>query len=184
MESLPLWAYIVGGVVAGGLLCVGLFFFARRMRKSFIRRYIVRLLRGSEGIAAGRRTLHRIITDLAEADDDALIDFASNGQNDDRHAMADLVENMTALAYELNTMPLPKVLVGIGENLADVATSISRQTGVIVKAEEPDIVFDALGALDTGAVAAAHEAAIDMLHEIGQRYDMEDAAVYGGGLYI
>jgi len=184
MDTLPLWAYIAGGVVLVALLGVGGFFLGKALWKAFVRRYLMRLIGGREGLLAGKRTLERVLSDVSAADVDGLVRFASDPNDEDRKALADLSTNMQSLADEMALMPLPKRLWPAGEALSDVGTLMFQQARAVAVAQDGEAALSALLALDVEAVQNAADLADERLRIMGERYDMEEAAVYGGGLYI
>jgi len=121
---------------------------------------------------------------LADEPTEKLLEFAEDPESVDRKTLTEIAQRMSMLADEMWTMPLPKRLWPVGEALGDAAATIGEEASRIHDLSEPDEVLTALGDVDLSRAEAEFEAAEALVNEAREYYDMQDAAVYGGGLYI
>ena len=181
---MPWWGWIIVGITAAALLGVAGFFGFRWIWHRASRRYLVRLIGRSENIIASKRTLESVIQHLADESAESIMEFAEDPESVDRKALLEITQGMAIVADELWTMPLPKHLWPVGEALGDAAATIGEESGRIHDLMEADEVLSALGEVDLGKVAKEHDRAQELVREACTYYDVADAAVYGGGLYI
>lgn len=181
---MPWWGWLIAGIMGVVLLGVVVFFGFRWTWHGASRRYLVQLIGRSENIIASRRTLEAVMGNLAEESAESLMEFAEDPESVDRKALLELTQGMAIVADELWTMPLPKRLWPVGEALGDAAATIGEESGRIHDLMESDEVLAALGEVNLSKVAEEHDRAQELVHEVCAYYDVEDAAVYGGGLYI
>jgi len=79
----------------------------------------------------------------------------------------------------------PSVSVPAAEALADAAYIVAKEAGKIRDADRGTVVLSELGTIDLGTVAEVYERAASAVSLTCQVCDVdEDAAVYGGGLYL
>lgn len=181
---MPWWGWLIAGIVGVMLLSVAVFFGFRWTWHGASRRYLVRLIGRSENVIASRRTLEAVMRHLADEPAESLMKFAEDPESVDRKALLELTQGMAIVADELWTMPLPKRLWPVGEALGDAAATIGEESGRIHDLMDSEEVLAALGEVDLGKVAEEHDRAQELVREACTYYDVEDAAVYGGGLYI
>ena len=163
----------IASLVVGGL-------FLWRMT---VRRYVVTLIGKRAGIEAAYRTIETLVTSLAAATDGELVAFALDSTAEQRKTLEEVAEQMAILGDELATMPLPKHLRDSADVLADAADELTRQAGALTGKEGIE-ALDALAAVDVARVRQYVDTGIAALSELAERYDVDDTAVYGGGLYI
>jgi hypothetical protein len=148
-----------------------------------IKRYLVTLIGRREGVRAGLESFSMVVKHLADASDGDLIAFALDDAHEDRKTLREVASRMRVDALELATMPLPKELVPIADDLSDAAELIMEQAEAIAKPDGPE-TLEALAAVDIPAIRRYLESADTVLQELKAKYRLEDDVVYGGGLYI
>ena len=178
------WIWVVVGVVLVAVLGIGGFFGWRFTWHRMSRRYLVRLIGRRENLVASRRTLEAVIRHLADEPLESLLEFASEPESVDRRALHEIADRMSMLADDLWTMPLPKRLWPVGEALGDAAATVGEEAGRVNDLMLSDEVLDALQEIDLSGVAADTDRAEKLVEEACSYYDVEEAAIYGGGLYI
>lgn len=149
-----------------------------------VRRYVVRLVGRQEAIRAGYRTLSATLARLAEADDEALMTFASDAEQLDRRALAEVAHQQEILRDDLAVMALPKRLVPAAEALSAAAGTIGREAGRVGEHMGAEEALAGLAGVDLTAARGAVGAAESAIHVLCEEHGVEEAAVYGGGLYI
>lgn len=183
MAQVPSWVWALVGVGVVALVVGGVFAF-RAGRSLLIRRRVVMLIGRRENIEASRRTLEAVMRHLADESDEDLVEFAADPDAVDRRALFELEQRMRVLRDELDLLPLPDRVVPVAQELADAAHVIAEESGRISDDMAPDDVLTALGAIDLARVTTQVDAARASLHALADEFGVEDAAVYGGGLYI
>lgn len=178
-----MWVWIVAAVgavalVAGGVL-LGMWLWRRQVRS-----YVIRLVAKREAVRAGYRSLADVVTHLAEAADEQLIEFAADPGHLDRRALVEVASRQRILREELEVVALPKMLWEPAEKLAAAAAAVERESGRVGESMTGDAALNALANVDLASARIAVEAGEAALHECCERWGVEDAAVYGGGLYI
>lgn len=179
-----LWGWIAvgaGSVLVIVALIVGGFYGWRAL----IRRYLVRLISRREAVNAVRQAMEDTLSQLAEGSDEQLHNFARDSDSLERRTLHEVWLRARYLSDELDTMPLPKQLIPASSLLADAAFTVSREAGKVHDEDHEDLALESLGSIDLSAIAAVFEAARLELSSSCERYGVdEDAAVYGGGLYL
>lgn len=181
---MQVYIIVAVAVVAFVALAVGGALLGRYLWARAVRGRIVRLIGRREAIRAAERTLGRVVSHLAEAPDAELVGFATDAGHEDRRSLAEVSANMNVQAEDLIGMPLPKTLWAAGELLADAAWRVGREARRVTEPSRPDDVFDRLGAVDLLEVRQAVAAAEDEIERLEELHAVDEAAVYGGGLYI
>ncbi len=178
-QGLRIAIIIVAALVAVAALVVASLFLWRRT----VRHHVVTLIGKRAGVEAAFATVEGLVGTLARASDGELVALALNPAAEERKTLEEVAEQMEILADELATMPLPKRLWDAANELSDAASELWRQTSRLTGKEGID-ALDALGELDLVRVQTHVDAGGALLGELAGRYDVGDAAVYGGGLYI
>jgi len=180
----PVWGAIALG--AGGVLLVAaLGVMAYLGYKGMERRYVLRLISRREAVYAVRQALEDAVVRLAEGSDEQLELFANTPDSQERKMLLEVKVRAQILRDELDTMSLPKRLVPAAEALADAAFIVAREAGKIRDQDTGSIVLTELGTIDLGTVAEVFERAAAAVSLTCQVCEVdEDAAVYGGGLYL
>ena len=183
LSGVPIWIWVVLGalVVLALLAAVVWVTFGRR---AVLRRYLVFLVGRRESVRASLRTLEAIVRHLVDESDESLAEFATDTASADRRALMEVGDRMRMILDELDTRSLPSRLIRPAEELADAAYVIAQESGRIKDNMAPDQVLEALGEVNLTSVAAQMREADEWLDDACQEYGVEDAAVYGGGLYI
>jgi hypothetical protein len=180
----PVWGAIAlgtGAVLLIGALAVMGFLGWRALE----RRYLVRLISRREAVYAVRQALEEAVVRLAEGSDEQLALFADDPDSQERKMMHEVRVRAQILRDELDTMSLPKRLVPAAEALGDAAYIVSKEASKIRDSETGPSVLAELGTIDLGTVAEVFERAAAAVSLTCQVCDVEeDAAVYGGGLYL
>ena len=181
---MPLWggiALAAGVVLLLGALGVMGFLGWRALE----RRYLVRLISRREAVSAVRQALEGAVIRLAEGSDAQLSLFADDPDSQERKMLHEVRIRAQILRDELDTMSLPKRLVPAAEALADAAYIVNKEAAKIGDDDKGPVVLSELGTIDLGTVAEVFERAASAVNLTCQVCGVEeDAAVYGGGLYL
>ncbi len=183
VSGVPAWAWAAGAVSAL-MLVIALTFAAWLTWRRAVRHHLVKVVGRWEGVVASRRTLEAIIRHLADEDDARLTFFAKHPESEDRRALAETAARTAIAAEELDTMPLPRSLWPAAEALADAAFVVGEEAGRVGESGDTDTVFTGLADIDLERVERVFEVADARVREACERYDLDEASVYGGGLYI
>ena len=183
VSGVPAWAWAAG--VASTLMLLIAFTFAAWLTwRRTVRYHLVKVVGRRESVVASRRTLEAIVRHLADEDDARLTYFAEHPESEDRRALAETAARTASAAEELDTMPLPRSLWPAAEALADAAFVVGEQAGRVGESDDADAVFVGLEDIDLERVERVFEVADARVREACEHYDLDEAAVYGGGLYI
>ena len=177
-EYLP---YVIIVVVASALIAATVVL-ARLAWRRQVRRYLVALMGRREDIAAALKTVDGVVGALASGSVEDVISFA-RPDSEERRVVADVASRMRIGADELADLPLPKKLWALADQLGAAAASLALAAAGVGEAEG-DAVLDALVALDLTPVRAVLDESAAESARLAELYDLTDAAVYGGGLYI
>ncbi len=178
-QGLAITLIILVAVLAIAGLVIGGMFLWRRT----VRRYVVTLISKREGVQSAFRIVETLMGKLLVMSDGELVAFALDPTAEERKTLEEVGEQMGILADELATMPLPKRLWDSANALADAARELKRQTAGL-NGKEGIEALDALSSIDLAKVRVHVEAGVALLGEQAERYELDDTAVYGGGLYI
>jgi hypothetical protein len=148
------------------------------------RRYALKLVGLGEGVDFARQALADSLGRLAEGTDQELSAFAENPDSIERRALHEVASRAHLLADELDAMALPPSLVPAGEALADAAYLIAKEAGKVNDEVLGDKAYEALSTIDLEAVETYYKAAMAKLEELCEACGLDDAAIYGGGLYL
>lgn len=183
MAGVPswVWALVAAGVL---ILAVGGVFAYRAIHLQVVRRRIVALIGRRENIEASRRTLEAVMRHLLDESDEDLVAFAYDADSEDRKSLFEIEQRMRMLRDDLDYIPLPSRLVPAAQELADAAHVIAEESGRIEDDMDADTVLAALAQIDLSRVSGQVTTARASLHAVAEEFGVEDAAVYGGGLYI
>lgn len=183
LSGVPIWIWVVAGSIVG-LALVAVVVWLTFGQRAVVRRYLVVLVGRRESIRASLRTLEAIMRHLVDESDESLAEFATDHTSADRRALMEVGDRMRMILDELDTRSLPSRLIRPAEELADAAYVIAQEAGRVTDDMAPDRVLEALGEVDLARVTAQMREADEWLDDACQEYGVEDAAVYGGGLYI
>jgi len=182
--SVPLWVWILIGV-SGVVLVAALGWLGGTwLWHRLSRRYLVQLIGRRENLMASQRTLEAVIRHLVDEPEESLIAFAEDLEEVDRKALVEVARRMEILSEELWTMPLPRRLWPLGEALGDAAATLEEEASRVGEGMGADDVLTGLAEIDVARVGVAFLRAERLMEEAREYYDVEDTAVYGGGLYI
>jgi len=184
VASVPQWVWVVSGVVALALIAVGGYLAGRLAYRRISRRYLVQVIGRRESVLASRRTLEAVVRHLADEDEQKLAYFAAHPEDVDRKALVEIARRMEIVTEELDTMPLPRSLWPAASALADAAYVIAQEADRVGESDDPDEVLTALAEIDISRASVAYEVADAQVREASERLELDEAAVYGGGLYI
>ena len=180
---MPLWAWIavIAGIVVvlAGATVAGIFAY-----RAAERRYVLRLVRSREGLDFVRQALGDSLSRLAEGSERELRLFAEDPDSGERRALHEVASRARLLADELDGTALPARLVPAAEALADAAYLIGQEAGRVGDQMRGEAALEALGRIDLDAVETYYRAAISAVQSVCEACGLEDAAVYGGGLYL
>jgi hypothetical protein len=178
------WVLYGIGAAVGVLLIAGAVVGGIALWKRQVRRSLVGLVGRREAIRAAYRALESVFASLAEESTEELIAFAERPDNVRRKALEELRERMALEAEELEDVALPKTAWHDADLLMAAAVLIRDQISTITGAPDPDAVLGAVANIDVAAMRAALAEAGIELDRLLRESDVEDSAVYGGGLYI
>lgn len=183
ISAIPTWVWAVIGVsaISAG---VGGYFTFRVLRYGATRRSVRHMVPKMQTIDASRKSLDSVLSHLAQLSDDDLIVFAGDPGAVDRVALAEVEQKMRLLRDELDITPLPADATVVAEGLADAAHLVAQESGRIHDDMSFDEVLAALAQIDLAKIADVVASADLILKSACEEYRIEDAAVYGGGLYI
>ncbi|MDP2182920.1 MAG: hypothetical protein Q8K99_10190 [Actinomycetota bacterium] len=184
LASVPTGTWVVAIVAVVVVVGAGGYFGWKWAWFRVSRRYLVTLIGRRESVRAALKSLDEVVRHLAGTSDATLEEFATDEHSLDRKAFQEVAQRAAVLADELYTMPLPKGLWPAGEALGDAATAISEEAGRVKEDMSPGDALAALGKVDLGRALVDTEAADMIVNQACEHYDVEEASVYGGGLYI
>lgn len=183
VSGYPTWVWAVIGVSVV-VLGVGGYVLFRVVRHSIERRFVRGMVPQMQKIEASRRTLDTVMLHLLDDTDEALLEFASSGESADRVALFEVEQTMKLLRDELDIISLPSDIMPVAETLADAAHVIAEEAGRVHRDMDPDAALASLAEISLSRVADQTVSAALILKSACEEYRIEDAAVYGGGLYI
>ncbi len=88
------------------------------------------------------------------------------------------------LADEIDATAFPKSLLPAATALGDVAYLIVRESAKVQAGMKGDSALEALGSIDLEAVETYYRAALVAVEDACESCGLQDANVYGGGLYL
>lgn len=183
VSGFPTWVWAVVGVSII-VLAVGGYFLFRYIRYTVERRLVRGMVPKMQSIEASKRSLDTVMLHLLEDSDEALLEFARSGDSVDRIALAEVEQRMRLLRDELDHTSLPSEAIPLAVALADAAHVIAEEAGRVHEGMDADAALAALAQIDLARVADQTVSASLVLKSACEEYRIEDAAVYGGGLYI
>jgi hypothetical protein len=169
---------VVAALALVGLAVVGFVLWQRSMKQE-----LQRLLGRREAIHSALRTVERVVSSLAEASDGDLVTFALDGDAEDRRALGEVAMQMRIQRDELEAQALPKALHESADALGAAAGALAEQTERTETVEGVE-VLDALAAIEFSSVRTQLLRADVAVRELAERYGVDEAAFYGGGMYI
>ncbi len=175
--------YAIVAVVAVALI-VGVVLGSMMLWRSQVRRSLIGLTGRREAIRAAYRALESVFSSLAGADADELTTFAMDAGSVHRKALEELHARMRIMCEEIADLPLPKALWPAADLLGVAAGSLAVETGRVGEATSADKVLEALGKIDVIGIANTLGPADVEIDRLLGEYQVEDPAVYGGGMYI
>ena len=131
---------------------------------------------------AGLKTIDGVVLMLSQGDVKGLLAFVEP-HSEERRAIAEVAGRMRIEASELADVALPKTLWPLADHLGTAAQLLAEQLRGVGESEG-EAVLDALAGLDLAPVRSALAEADRELASASSAYEVTDAAVYGGGLYI
>jgi hypothetical protein len=170
----------VGAVLVIAGLAVGVVLAIRASE----RRAALRLVARREGVDFVRQALADSLGRLAEGTDDELRAFAQNPDSLERRALIEIASRSAQLAEEIDSTAFPKSLLPAAVALGDVAYLIARESAKVQPGMTGDVALEALGSVDLDAVETYYRAAIAAVADACESCGLQDANVYGGGLYL
>ena len=180
---MPLWGWIAIGVGAIAVVA-GLVAATVVALRASERRNAMNLVARREGVDFVRQALADTLSRLAEGTDDELRAFADDPESLERRALVEVASRSALLAEETDATAIPKALVPAAVALGDAAYLIAREAAKVQPGMRGDITFDALGSIDLEAVETYYQAALAAVEDVCESCGLEDANVYGGGLYL
>ena len=180
---MPQWGWIaigVGAVLAIAGVATSVFL----VWKASQRRSALGLVARREGVDFVRQALADSLGRLAEGTDDELRIFADNPDSSERRAGMEVASRSALLADEIDATAFPKSLLPAATALGDVAYLIVRESAKVQAGMKGDSALEALGSIDLEAVETYYRAALVAVEDACESCGLQDANVYGGGLYL
>lgn len=162
---------------------VGIALLVRGLWRRDLRKQLLGLAGRRAEVDAALRTVQEVMDALASADEGHLIAFALDAGSEERQTLADIARRMRLSAGELAGKSLPRRLWPVADLLASAIDLLAEHV-LAVSDGEGAALLDALGRLDVSDVLAGLRAADAALATLCERYGVDIADVYGGGLYI
>lgn len=181
---MPEWGWYAIAAIGAAAAAGGAFVLARVLWRVQVRRYVVRLVGRLEAVRAGWRTLKDVVERLAQADDEEMTAFATDPGHLDRKALAEVSSQQSIAHEELATMALPKQLWPVAEALAEAASALADESGRVGETAGAQEVLSGLERIDLARAQRFVAAGEERVGGVCDEYGIEEAAVYGGGLYI
>ena len=180
---MPVWAWIAvgaGGVLVACALAIAAVYAWRGME----RRYALRIVSRGEALDAVRQALGDALQRLAGETDEGLVALSNDPDAVERRALHEVASRAHLPADELDAMRLPHRLVPAADAIGDAAYVIGREAGKLTDETLGNDALTALGSIDLTSVETYYQAARRVVDEACEEYELEDASVYGGGLYL
>lgn len=180
MADSVLIAIIAGGAALAVVLLggVGVVLWRRS-----VKRELVRLLAASEAVHSALKSVENVVSRLAAASDGDLVAFALDGETEDRRVLGEVASQTGIIAQELAGRGLPSALAECADALEHAAAALGEQAEMTLEVDGVE-VLDALATIQLNEVREHLAHADGVLRALSDRYHLESAAVYGGGLYI
>lgn len=183
LESIPATAWWIAGSLVALIVIFGVCVVTRWAYRRLSRRHLVQVVSRREGVRASSAALESVIESRDRALD-ATGNAAARLAAENQRTLVDIARRMEIVAEELDTMPLPRSLWPAAGALADAAAIIAEEAGRVGESEDPRAVFAAVDRIDALRASAALAAADESVKIASVRYGLDEARVYGGGLYI
>lgn len=177
------WVYVIIAV-AGIALVAAIVIAAMLLWQRQVRLALIGLTGRREAVMAAYRALESVFSALADSDVDELTAFATDPTSVHRKSLEELQTRMKIQADELADLPLPKAQWKAADLLGVAAGRLASEVGGVGEAQDPEAVLEAVGAVDVAAITEALNPANEEIDRLLVEMGIEDAAVYGGGLYI
>lgn len=181
---MPSWVWVVIGILATLVVLGAAGYLAWGAWRRYERQTVVGLISRREALRSSRQSFAETLAFLAAADDEQLEEFAADPDELHRRVLGDVTSRARILQDELDTMPLPSALTPVAESLADAAWMLAEEAGRVGWATPPDQALAWLGDLDLEPLNRAFADADADVERVKTAFEVEDQAVYGGGLYV
>lgn len=179
----PVLLYSIIGVVAV-LLIAGIVVASVVLWRRQVRRSLIALTGRREALVAAYRALEGVFTAIAESSAEEIADFAVDPTSVHRKALEELHHRMRIQSEELAEIALPKRLWQAADLLGVASGKLALEAGRVGEAGGPERVLEALGAVDVKGIASTVRPANEAIDTLLAELEIDDPAVYGGGLYI
>lgn len=183
LSSDDVWV-AVGATVLLVALIVVVCLIALLVYRRYIRSLLVWLIAHREKIRASRHTLATILRYLVDESDEALLAFASDNDNDNRKALAEIANRMSITREELDMKRVPSVLLPATIELADCAHVVFDVAEWLNSGTSENEILHRLGVIDLKPVVQQCDLTDSILLALCDRFNIDDSVVYGGGLYL
>ena len=177
------WVYVIIAV-AGVALVAAIVIAAMLLWQRQVRLALIGLTGRREAVMAAYRALESVFSALADSDVETLTVFATDPGSEHRKSLEELHTRMKIQADELADLPLPKAQWKAADLLGVAAGRLASEVGQVGEAADPEAVLEAVSAVDIAAITEALNPANEEIDRLLVDMGIEDAAVYGGGLYI
>lgn len=181
---MPIWAWTLIAVIAGLAILASAGYLGWGAWRRYEQQTVLRLIRRREALRAARQSFSETLAYLAAADNEMLERFASDPDEIHRRVLHDVAFNAAGIRDELDVMALPAATIPAAESLADAAWFLAEQAGRIDGTADYETVLAALGEMDLDPLAHAFADADADVDRVCSACEVEDTAVYGGGLYV
>ncbi len=180
---MAVWQWILIGVAAAGAVAAIVAVLSAVWNRVVVR-YLRQLLAKREEARAVRRAFDELVVGLQQGTDEERARFADDPEAVERHSLADLGEHARGLAEDLNTMPMPRRLIGVAEVLADASDILAEEAERVGEGSIGDESLEALASADLDRVRRAFAHADERVGSASAEYGIDEQEAYGRGLYI
>lgn len=178
--------WVVYGIITavGVLLIAGIVIGSLLLWRRQLRRSLIALVGRRESIRAAYRALESIFAALSAETPEGITRFAIDPASEHRKALEELQRRMNIQVEELQAIALPKQFWHCADMLQAAASKMRDEVVKINVAPSPEAVLNGVGTIDVAGIRSAMAAAGTELERLLRENNVEDPAVYGGGLYI
>jgi hypothetical protein len=180
---MPVWGWILIGVVAAGLVAA-IAAVSSAIWKKIVARYLRTLIGKREEARSVWRAFDELIGGLQQGTDEQRARFADDPEAAERHLLADFAERARAFSEEVNTMPMPRQLVAAAEALADASDILAEEAHRAGEGSFGDESLEALTSADLKRVSGAFAYADAQVAALSAEFGIDEQDVYVRGLYI
>lgn len=152
--------------------------------RSYLRRRVVALVARSEALTGVMDALVSVMSRLADMSDEELSSFCTDSAHPERNTFLEIVDRSGQLSAELDSMALPRSAVDAARLLADAAHLIGDAAQRVRDAQGETRTLEAISSLELEGISSRISAGLEALAASLIDFGIDDASVYGGGMYL